>query len=130
MNVGPKGDGTIPDLQKERLLDLGEWLRKYGDAIYGTSTWERCCARTENNVEARFTEKCGRLFIIFLSVPRKEKIVIKKLNISGKMRHFLTGKEVWFRNTGEDLEIIVPESLSKKDDKTMIVEVNRKTTSN
>ena len=26
LNVGPKGDGTIPESQKQRLLDIGRWL--------------------------------------------------------------------------------------------------------
>jgi alpha-L-fucosidase len=35
-NVGPKPDGTIEPLQVERLREMGVWLKKYGDAIYGT----------------------------------------------------------------------------------------------
>ncbi|MHA1756477.1 MAG: alpha-L-fucosidase, partial [Promethearchaeota archaeon] len=36
LNVGPMADGTIPEIQKKRLLQLGEWLRINEDAIYGT----------------------------------------------------------------------------------------------
>ena len=36
LNVGPEADGRIPLLQQERLLDLGNWLRINGEAIYGT----------------------------------------------------------------------------------------------
>ncbi|MCD6552352.1 alpha-L-fucosidase [Thermotoga sp.] len=124
LNVGPKADGTIPELQKERLLELGKWLEKYGDMIYGSSTWKKCCAKTKDNIEVRFIGKCDRLFIVFLGILKKERVVIEKLNISGKMRHFLTGKEIRFRNIGEDIEIIVPDCLSKKDDKTVVLEVN------
>jgi alpha-L-fucosidase len=35
-NVGPKPDGTIEPLQVERLKEMGQWLNKYGYAIYGT----------------------------------------------------------------------------------------------
>jgi alpha-L-fucosidase len=35
-NVGPKPDGTIEPLQIERLKEMGQWLEKYGYAIYGT----------------------------------------------------------------------------------------------
>jgi alpha-L-fucosidase len=35
-NVGPKPDGTIEPLQVERLKEMGQWLEKYGYAIYGT----------------------------------------------------------------------------------------------
>jgi alpha-L-fucosidase len=39
LNISPKADGSIPDDQKQVLLDMGEWLNKYGEAIYETRPW-------------------------------------------------------------------------------------------
>jgi alpha-L-fucosidase len=36
LNVGPKPDGTIEKRQAERLREIGDWLKKYGDTIYET----------------------------------------------------------------------------------------------
>ncbi len=36
LNVGPGGDGQIPLLQQERLLDLGRWISINSEAIYGS----------------------------------------------------------------------------------------------
>jgi len=36
LNVGPKPDGTIPELFVERLQSVGQWLERNGEAIYGT----------------------------------------------------------------------------------------------
>lgn len=36
LNISPKADGTIPDNQKIVLLEIGDWLRQNGEAIYGT----------------------------------------------------------------------------------------------
>ncbi len=39
LNVSPKADGTIPENQREVVLGIGEWLEKFGEAIYGTRPW-------------------------------------------------------------------------------------------
>ena len=41
LNVGPAADGKIPLLQQERLIDLGQWLKINGDAIYGTRPYKK-----------------------------------------------------------------------------------------
>jgi alpha-L-fucosidase len=35
-NVGPMPDGRIEPRQVERLKEMGAWLEKYGDGVYGT----------------------------------------------------------------------------------------------
>ena len=36
LDIGPDGDGTIPVIMEQRLLEIGDWLRVNGEAIYGT----------------------------------------------------------------------------------------------
>ena len=36
LNIGPRPDGQIEPAQAERLREVGDWLRLYGQSIYGT----------------------------------------------------------------------------------------------
>lgn len=36
LNVGPKGDGTLPEMAVKTLTVSGDWVRLHGEAIYGT----------------------------------------------------------------------------------------------
>jgi alpha-L-fucosidase len=41
LNISPKADGTIPQEQKDILLAMGAWLKKYGEAVYAARAWEK-----------------------------------------------------------------------------------------
>lgn len=54
LNVGPTAEGLIPQPSVERLLAIGEWLGRNGEAVYGTRAgpfrrlpWGRCTRRGE-----------------------------------------------------------------------------------
>jgi alpha-L-fucosidase len=36
LNIGPTPEGEVRPAHKERLLGMGEWLKTYGETIYGT----------------------------------------------------------------------------------------------
>ncbi|RUA12070.1 MAG: hypothetical protein DSY82_02155 [Flavobacteriia bacterium] len=40
LNVGPGADGQIPLIQQERLVQLGNWLKINGEAIYGSAPYQ------------------------------------------------------------------------------------------
>ncbi|MHB9006954.1 MAG: alpha-L-fucosidase [Limisphaerales bacterium] len=57
LDIGPDGDGTIPPIMEQRLLEIGDWLKVNGEAIYGTRFAGRSCQWTEGKVpEQKFGE--------------------------------------------------------------------------
>ncbi|MEM2398499.1 MAG: alpha-L-fucosidase, partial [Candidatus Bathyarchaeia archaeon] len=87
LNVAPKPDGTIPEEQRKILLNIGEWLKINGEAIYGSRTWivygegptktvggefkEEAGGRFTGR-DIRFTSQGDTLYAIFLDWPGSE----------------------------------------------------------
>lgn len=67
LNIGPRADGTIPQGQKQVLLDIGEWLKVHGEAIYGTRPWiqfGQSQSAQGRKVNYRYTTKAGTVYVV------------------------------------------------------------------
>ncbi len=116
LNVGPMPDGRIEPRQAERLKEIGKWLKKYGESVYGTTggpykpTDKMVSTRKDNSIYIHlFDNKEDRLQ---LSLP--ENVQIKDCSV-------LKGKKLKFTRNSDALNIELPE---KGNNSVTVVKIN------
>lgn len=67
INVGPNKDGRIVPIFEERLLELGNWLRVNGEAIYESKDWK--CQNDTRSANVWYTEREQSVYGISLKWP-------------------------------------------------------------
>jgi alpha-L-fucosidase len=55
LNIGPRGDGSVPEAAAESLRRAGEWLKRYPQVVYGSSPspWGRALPWGDVTVDGR-----------------------------------------------------------------------------
>jgi alpha-L-fucosidase len=56
LNIGPKANGEIPDIQKQRLIEIGQWLEINGEAIFDSHKLEKNALTTSDGSVVRLTQ--------------------------------------------------------------------------
>ncbi|MCB0104623.1 MAG: alpha-L-fucosidase [Caldilineaceae bacterium] len=79
LNIGPMADGTIPAMQRERLLGLGAWLDVNGEAIFDTRPWHTAEGKTGDDIDVRFTQKGDTLYATLLNTPTEHTVLLRGL---------------------------------------------------
>ena len=112
LNVSPQPDGRIPVDARESLYGFGQWMKTYGEAIYGT----RVCAPYQSG-NLSFTQKGDTVYAIRL-YPVAQEAVESRIFVpyTGKISeiHMLdSGKEVAFTEADGGLTLTVPAGYEK-----------------
>ncbi|PID98002.1 MAG: alpha-L-fucosidase [Actinomycetales bacterium] len=100
LNIGPDANGIVPQIQRSRLDVVGQWLAKYGQAIYGSSTWRRF-----GDDGLRYTQNKNKLFVFVLSPEYGE------VNLPADL---IAKSGRWLADSNElvtSQKLIIPESL-------------------
>ncbi len=99
LNVGPKADGTICDEEKKALLEIGKWLDKNGEMIYGSTPYKIYGEGKINREEGgfkdmesleytsedfRFTAKDGYIYAAAMKPAEDGHYVIKSFAKNGE----------------------------------------------
>ena len=109
LNIGPQPNGQLPAAALERLKGMGEWMRKYGDTVYGT---------TAGDIPAQdwgvTTRKGDRLFVHIFNLKEKTlNLDLKAKVVAAKV--FDDGKAVAFSQSGDSVTLTFDEVPSGTD---------------
>lgn len=137
LNIGPDGNGIIPEASVKILKEIGSWMKINGEAIYGTSRWttmkegptvlemKSTTYRKENGFNSVFTPedfwftaKNNYVYVISLTTTINETISVKSLfDYRKKIRSIKVlgnSKSLKWQTSGDKVDITLP--LNRKAD--------------
>ena len=121
LNVGPMMDGRMEARQIKRLKEIGEWLKLYGESIYGTKGGPYI-----PNNEYATTRKGNKLYLHLLN-PKTSVLTLPSLpGVKIMNAYFLHGDKVVFtQDTNEGIKISLPQTLPDINSSLIVMELDK-----
>jgi alpha-L-fucosidase len=106
--VNLDGQGALPKLEKERLKDIGKWLKVNGEAIYSTRRWN--IPEEGNNYFTR--SKDGKFVYVICTTWPGRTLSLRINPVSGsKIMMLGTKDELEWKESGVGIKITIPNRL-------------------
>lgn len=120
LNVGPTSEGLFPEISINRLAELGNWMKKNGEAIYKTDAspfdslpWGRCTQKKIKNTT--------RLYLHIFDWPKDGHLFIQGLDSQPQSIYLLADKGKKLYAQKKDGGVLVKLPLKAPDDNLSIV---------
>ncbi|MCL3780966.1 hypothetical protein EMN47_11285 [Prolixibacteraceae bacterium JC049] len=113
-NIGPKADGTISEIDMDRLSAMGKWLKVNGEAIYNTKA-----IKPHRDKSIRFTQKDDALYAIYLANDNETappaKIYITNIQPKNGAEVHMLGviEKLTWQKSGNGFIVEIPEFVQK-----------------
>jgi alpha-L-fucosidase len=113
LNIGPKGDGSIPSESIDSMTAIGKWMSVNSESIYGTTaspfeglSWGRCTRKELNNGRTR-------LYLHVFDWPPDGKLVVPlAAKGAATARLLATGEQLDLTSTPDQISISVPQKAA------------------
>lgn len=109
LNIGPKGDGSVPEESIRSMQAIGRWMKSNGESIYGTKaspfenlSWGRC---TQKEISGGRT----RLYLHVFNWPGEGRLVVPAQGAQGVKASLLAGgKKLPMTSGGDSFVVTLP----------------------
>jgi alpha-L-fucosidase len=125
LNVGPTSEGLIPAPSVERLKEIGQWMKRNSEAIYGTTAspfkrlpWGRCTKK--------LTPAGATLYLHVFNWPQDGQLLVPGLKNAAGQAYVLTDpakKAIPVQSTADGLTLTVPAVAPDPVSSTIVLEV-------
>lgn len=116
LNIGPKGDGSIVDFEKNVLLEMGKWIDRYAEGIYATQANPFGHRMSWGDI----TCKGNNIYLFVWDMPANRELLLPGLQGELKACSLLAdGRDLSSSRDGLTVKLTVPENV--KVDHGMIV---------
>ena len=116
LNIGPRGDGSVVEFERDALLAMGKWMKRYGEGIYNTTANPFDHAVKWGDI----TCKGSNLYLFVEKIPANREIILNGLIGKAKKASLLAdGKALNLKQDGQSVSVNIPGDV--KPDRGMIV---------
>jgi alpha-L-fucosidase len=88
LNIGPKGDGSVPEESLKSMAAIGAWMKVNSESIYGTTA-----SPFEKPDWGRYTKKAGRLYAHVFQWPEDGRLNIPARSGQASRAYLLADKQ-------------------------------------
>ena len=120
LNIGPKGDGSVPEASVTRLNEVGEWMKVNSEAIYGAKPSPFINAFDWGGI----TTKGNKLFLNISSWPTNGLSIFGINNKIKKAYYLADNKKVSYKKQKGYLLIDLPKVAPHKHINVVVLELD------
>ena len=121
LNVAPMLDGRIEQRQIDRLAEMGDWLEKYGESIYGTRGGPSKPAGWMAS-----TRKENKIYLHLFDWPEGNLVLPGLDSVNVQSARILMGEELQMIATADRIEIKLPDDPVDENDTVILLTLDGK----
>lgn len=118
-NVGPMPTGEIEAQQAQRLREMGQWLKKYGESIYSTRG-----GPFKRGAWGASTYRNKTIYVHVLDWQGKDEVTLPAIPIKIEKVTVLTGGKAKVEQAGDVIKIAVPKENQQDIDTIIKLEID------